>query len=153
MTYSGYVVVMEQDSHDRAKNERATALLIGAGLVRARLGIGQTVVFARPSLLNATHLPPLLGAGWRAGFCGITDIAVHGDCDTGDAGAWPLGRTGSKGPSLWTIEACVERCERCARCRFATLSLREGDCSWSRECTLDASMPALAHHTLHASAS
>jgi hypothetical protein len=67
---------------------------------------------------------------WRAttpGYCAETADGWAGDCAAGLQGSWGIRR--------WS--ACVERCERCARCNFVSFSDTNRDCSWHFACAVE----------------
>ncbi len=64
------------------------------------------------------------------GYCSATIDGWEGDCTKGHAGTWRIS------PSLPDHAACIERCLACARCRFVSVSLKNGDCSWSAGCAV-----------------
>lgn len=65
------------------------------------------------------------------GTCGNTNYG--GDCSVLDRGAW---NTTSEG--IASLADCVARCRRgCSKCEFVSLSLKNEDCSWYKECDLD----------------
>lgn len=67
------------------------------------------------------------------GFCAATDPAP-GDCERGDKGYWPLSGHAVSDGWLGAARACLERCGRCSRCRFVSISVRYLDCSWFNTC-------------------
>ena len=79
-----------------------------------------------------------------AGFCALTDAAQPSDCEAGDKGV--LGLLPMDTQSIQSAaRACLIRCAGCARCRFVSLSLRFGDCSWYHVCNLDALDRSVKH--------
>jgi len=66
------------------------------------------------------------------GFCAATD--APGDCERGDKGSWPLSGHDVHDGWLGAARACLERCSRCHRCRFVSISIRYSDCSWFHAC-------------------
>ena len=76
----------------------------------------------------------------RGGYCNTTYRAVG--CHRlgeplADRGSWvlsPVQRTN------WSVAAaaCLQLCRGCPSCRFVTISVAHADCSWYRECNLDA---------------
>ena len=74
-----------------------------------------------------------MASGLVPGYCGETSGA--GDCNSSNVGSWKLT---SQQSTDWSAaaRACTTRCERCARCRYVSFSLRWRDCSWFSDCTL-----------------
>ena len=78
------------------------------------------------------------------------DTAVRGHCgpttEIGDCAAGESGSFGGRGWSSWSMAAhwCLQRCTRCARCQFISVSLAERDCGWFASCGKlhDASSPS-----------
>ena len=79
-----------------------------------------------------THMRALLNSS-RDGHCGMTTEGSFGDCGSGDRGAFGLAEIEAL---LWStaISRCVQLCAACARCRFASISIDNKDCSWYSEC-------------------
>ena len=77
-----------------------------------------------------------------AGFCRTTSASWEGDCDHGEQGNWPFRHH----PSLNSIDACVDRCRSCARCRYVSFIPRSaselGDCSWYHTCRTPSGRPS-----------
>merc|ERR1711924_398578 len=76
----------------------------------------------------------------RQGHCGGTDEGEEGDCDKGDKGMLPYGPSAPEvfGVHLKDELACVSFCrDRCARCRFVSISAKGKDCSWYAACDVD----------------
>ena len=67
-------------------------------------------------------------AGHAQGYCTQTADAWEGDCEAGLQGSWPL-----RSRDDWA--SCVARCAACARCRYASFSRYNGECSWYHGCT------------------
>ena len=81
----------------------------------------------------ATPRPDGAAAAPRVGYCRPTRTGDAGDCRRGAQGSWLLPAEGN-----WSGEAgCLARCRGCGNCRYVSVSLRERDCSWYRECSLD----------------
>eukprot|EP00966_Prymnesium_polylepis_P284866 6581514-Prymnesium_polylepis.1 len=70
-----------------------------------------------------------------SGFCAITDAAHASDCERDDKGVLGLLPMDAKSEQS-AARACLIRCASCARCRYITVSLRHGDCSWYANCNL-----------------
>jgi len=86
-------------------------------------------VFAAIATNQSAALP-----AWHAGFCALTETTV--DCLEAEAGAWRLPLAVSRD---WrsAMAACARRCAACARCKYVSLSLLMGDCSWFSTCDVD----------------
>ena len=56
----------------------------------------------------------------------------EGDCQRGHLGSFPASKLGRK----VSLESCAERCLRCARCHYVSLSISHDDCSWFHTCRL-----------------
>ena len=76
----------------------------------------------------------------RGGYCNTTYRAVG--CHRlgeplGNKGSWVLSPAQR---ANWTVAAaaCLQLCRGCPSCRFVTISVAHADCSWYRECNLDA---------------
>ena len=93
--------------------------------------------------------PPAAQRGWdeaatraseRAGYCAATETGDAGDCARGHKGSWrlhPWMRGWTRG--IFDELSCVRHCVRhCARCRFVSVSMADGDCSWYHDCAVDA---------------
>lgn len=65
------------------------------------------------------------GYASAAGFCRVTEFG--GDCERGDEGAWSGARD---------VQACIAKCQTCARCAVLSYSRRQDDCSWYAWCDL-----------------
>jgi hypothetical protein len=76
----------------------------------------------------------------RPGLCGFTHD-TEGDCELGRSGGWRVGQHG-----IVDLQTCTQQCLRCAACRYVSFSAApfHRDCSWYRECNMDALMPAPA---------
>ena len=75
-------------------------------------------------------LPKLLGA--PIGYCAMTDDN-EGDCERGSSGSFRIG--GGAGKDVVRDHAsCIERCRRCQRCNFVSISAKNHDCSWFHKC-------------------
>ena len=75
------------------------------------------------------------------GTCAETEFG-EGDCEGGMSGAWVV--RGALGD-------CLKLCECCARCRFASFSKANSDCSWFAECNTSSllrSGPARGYQTV-----
>lgn len=61
---------------------------------------------------------------------------VPGDCERGQAGTWRVGvDMGSLGGGpIWSIDDCTERCRRCSRCQWISLSHAHQQCDWYSSC-------------------
>ena len=87
----------------------------------------------------AARAAPFTYTTWReravSGYCAATTDSVRGDCERGAKGS--LGLSAKEGLSLRiSAKACLRKCGECARCRYVTLSPRNGDCSWYAKCDL-----------------
>lgn len=60
------------------------------------------------------------------GFCAVT--IVGSSCDEDEAGAW----------QVRSEDACRQQCSACSGCSFISFSAAYGDCSWFRQCDLQA---------------
>ena len=77
----------------------------------------------------------------RQGHCGGTDQGEEGDCTHGSKGSLPFGPNSKPvwGMVIADEAACVRFCaERCARCRYVSISAKGSDCSWYNKCAFDA---------------
>jgi hypothetical protein len=75
---------------------------------------------------------------WKEGVCGATTFSSSAqDCENGMSGAWHMSKLTRKDEDALR-ESCVERCMRCARCRFISFSIVWGDCSWYHDCEMGA---------------
>jgi|LauGreSBDMM110SN_4_FD.fasta_scaffold67329_1 hypothetical protein len=72
-----------------------------------------------PADFGGSHAPPLIG------YCGITSSSM-GNCERGNMGSW----------QGLDHSACIQRCQRCTRCNFISVSHVEKDCSWYTACGL-----------------
>lgn len=120
-------------------------------LFHGRVGIVAKQSRAPPGPLPAPfacEVPPLQ-QGWhdaatwaseRGGYCRATDTGDAGDCLRGQQGSWRLNpwmRGWTRG--IYDEWSCVRHCVRhCARCRFVSVSIADGDCSWYSDCRMDA---------------
>lgn len=52
-----------------------------------------------------------------------------GDCARSGAGTWGVGVDG-----MWSLDDCAERCRRCARCQWVSLSHAHQQCDWYNTC-------------------
>jgi hypothetical protein len=69
------------------------------------------------------------------GYCDVTEDA-EGDCENGNKGSFQMAADGDHGGVLRDHSGCIERCRRCARCNFVSVSAANHDCSWFHTCTL-----------------
>ena len=94
----------------------------------------------------------LQGAKYRwqtvgTGFCDLTKAL--GDCESGSMGIMLLRSDALRGAKMlemshggknrgWTAaaELCMDTCLACSRCRYISLSLKFGDCSWFQTCDM-----------------
>ena len=67
-----------------------------------------------------------------AGHCGATTANDRGDCSAGDRGNFALNFKALDWNTA--IYACLAECNKCARCRYVSISLRWSDCSWYHDC-------------------
>lgn len=67
-------------------------------------------------------------ASARVGYCDATDDGVEGDCSQGVKGSFAIGG------AISDHSSCIERCVRCERCNFVSVSLGHRDCSWFHSC-------------------
>ena len=84
--------------------------------------------------------------GWlrraQDGSCGQTQDGTEGSCAFGMQGAFGLNSSPTSGLNsphdAWAaaIKHCLERCRRCERCRYISVSLLHRDCSWFAACDL-----------------
>ena len=75
------------------------------------------------------------------GYCALTTTGDEGDCSGGHSGSFTLEpvasvRDRADNVTVWEllIEACLQRCAQCARCRYISASLAFSDCSWAYHC-------------------
>ena len=88
-----------------------------------------------PASVVLAHFPPPIQstdlATVRTGYCDFTD-EEEGDCDRGGKGSFSLG---SRLPA--NDSYCTAACLSCPRCRFVSISVEHGDCSWFHSCRVD----------------
>ena len=63
------------------------------------------------------------------GYCAAT--RVGGNCQRGSSGAWPLRETADLKAAS---EECLRQCAGCAQCRYVSVAVEHGDCSWFARC-------------------
>ena len=69
------------------------------------------------------------------GYCDVTPSGPS-DCYRGSKGSWVLHELA--GPfGTRSIETCIERCRRCPRCAYVSISWVNDECAWFAECSLD----------------
>jgi hypothetical protein len=76
---------------------------------------------------------------WRAaarrGYCQRT--LGPGDCAGGQQGTLDVSALKGSGDTMANmVLSCLQRCAACARCRYVSVSVRFGDCSWFSTCEL-----------------
>ena len=104
------------------------------------------------------------------GFCGVTEDAAStaATCSQASQGRWPLAKPGANARHgnmhgkdwLSATLRCQKLCAQCARCRYISISVRHGDCSWFESCDAPAGLlrtvsgfrTALARNATHAAA-
>ena len=104
------------------------------------------------------------------GFCGVTEDAAStaATCSQASQGQWPLAKPGANARHgnmhgkdwLSATLRCQKLCAQCARCRYISISVRHGDCSWFESCDAPAGLlrtvsgfrTALARNATHAAA-
>ena len=78
-------------------------------------------------------------ASSQDGYCATTEEG-EGDCVAGTQGSFKLPHL--DGIQIWSWRPaaayCLDRCARCPRCVYVTLSLEDFDCSWYTQCNLRA---------------
>ena len=98
------------------------------------------------------------------GFCGLTEEAesTAATCSQASQGQWPLAKPGANTKHgrdwLSATQRCQKLCAQCARCRYISVSVRHGDCSWFESCDAPAGLlhtvsgfrTALARNASHA---
>jgi hypothetical protein len=98
------------------------------------------------------------------GFCGVTEEAAStaATCSQASQGQWPLAkpRANARHGKDWLSATlrCQKLCAQCARCRYISVSVRHGDCSWFESCDAPAGLlrtvsgfrTALARNATHA---
>ena len=98
------------------------------------------------------------------GFCGLTEVAESTavTCSQASQGQWPLTKLGANAKHgrdwLSATQRCQKLCAQCARCRYISVSVRHGDCSWFESCDAPAGLlrtvsgfrTALARNATHA---
>jgi len=87
------------------------------------------VTFARDAMASSWH------ARATPGHCGVTTEGADGQCDYGESGSFTSVAALRSGNWTLAASACLDRCARCRRCRYISLSLRHADCSWYATCT------------------
>lgn len=65
------------------------------------------------------------------GHCGETKSA--GNCDSGDKGSLGI-PSGAPFDFASAVDDCLQRCARCSRCRYISVSVKWRDCSWYHRC-------------------
>ena len=83
----------------------------------------------------------------RPGYCSETTTGESGDCSTGDKGSF-VPHPSHRGWTWGIIDefSCVRHCVRhCARCRYVSVSVAAGDCSWYHSCNMDALETRFSH--------
>lgn len=83
-----------------------------------------TTMGLEPLLSRGVHSADLIGTG----YCTGTVEGWEGDCTRGHVGSWKMG------PSMPNARACINRCRECRRCRFVSISVKNGECSWFSGC-------------------
>ena len=75
-------------------------------------------------------------SGWLAaaahGHCGYTERRT--DCAFADRGSFGLPVPRARASWEAAAEHCLAECAACARCRYVSVSLHHGDCSWYSQC-------------------
>jgi len=77
------------------------------------------------------------------GSCDATITGKKGDCDHGDKGdlGWiPFEADQEElldGKARRAVSSCLQRCAKCARCRYVSVSVEHLDCAWFATCNLD----------------
>lgn len=108
----------------------------------AAAGVAAAASRPPPPPPDAASLVPFAASTRRHGTCGVTEFGAS-DCEDGAQGAWVL-RAGS-------LAECARLCACCARCRYASYSRSDADCSWFAECdfaALHRQGPAGNFHTI-----
>ena len=85
---------------------------------------------------------------WRVGSCGQTEFSSRQDtCQVDRKGAWHVS---VRGDPLVGAQRCAARCRRCQNCRYVSFSVKERDCSWYAECSMDKlGTGAYGHQSAH----
>jgi hypothetical protein len=111
---------------------------------------------AMPSTLSDQCALPYAHRSWaeadtwlsaRPGYCSETTTGESGDCSTGDKGSF-VPHPSHRGWTWGIIDeySCVRHCMRhCARCRYVSVSVAAGDCSWYHFCDMDALDTRFSH--------
>ena len=75
------------------------------------------------------------------GYCALTRQGDRGDCARGDSGSFLLNSTAAvrdrdDNVTIWEVwvDACLQACAGCARCRYVSASPTWSDCSWAHDC-------------------
>ena len=98
--------------------------------------------------LSAYAVPPLGAPSARdwlsnsvPGYCALTRQGDRGDCARGDSGSFLLNSTAAvrdrdDNVTIWEVwvDACLQACAGCARCRYVSASPTWSDCSWAHDC-------------------
>ena len=116
---------------------------------RSSRGVAASAASAPHSSGGGAAAHPLMLPHSRPGYCSVT-AGGAGNCSSGASGSWPVGvLRGAHRDAVPDVSACLERCARCARCRFLTVSLVDLECSWYARCpeTLQTTWAA-DHHTV-----
>jgi len=148
------IVLVEMDGHDAAKDMRVHLRLVRAGMrvVPKSLGVNTLstayVGAGVPTVQPAAWDTIFTRTGPRDGLCaqpvlwpGRSTFPDGGNCDAGNSGSWKLKRELTD-----PATHCWQRCLRCARCRFVTVTYRHvwlgqayhlNTCEWHSACDLD----------------
>ena len=84
----------------------------------------------KPSQSASPRAAKWLGTS-RDGYCQRTQD--EGTCANGDKGSFSLAKELDWAAAA---EACLNRCDQCARCRYISVSANFHDCSWFFTCNL-----------------
>ena len=87
-----------------------------------------------PPLANKAAVGGTTNASWVAGYCTAAEQTEY-DCERGQKGSWSMPKTAIVSWQA-AATACEQRCARCARCRFVSVSLQLADCTWAASCDL-----------------
>ena len=116
--------------------------------------------FVVPSVSSASSWENRPARDWLSssvpGYCALTRQGDRGDCARGDSGSFILNSTTGvrdrdDNVTIWEVwvDACLQACAGCARCRYVSASPTWSDCSWAHDCNLRHDVSHLRSGTAH----